>query len=374
MIRRYLLLFSLLTLGISSCKNEHSNLPDGMYAEIETNKGTVVVSLDFEKAPITVANFISLAEGNNTFVSKEYAGKTFYDGLRFHRVIPNFMIQGGDPLGTGSGGAGYVFKDEISSDRFDKAGVLAMANSGPSTNSSQFFITHVPTPWLDGKHTIFGHVVENGMKTVDSIIQDDTIVKISIIRNGVVAKKFDALKVFSNYFTKESDNQKKKAQIDAADKLQYQAKYKVEKEQKVSYFESNKKTAIKTDSGLKYKIISKGKGRKPASGSPIYIHYAGFLEDGEMFDSSIESVCKTFGKFDQRRSDAKQYIPIPFEAGKKDGMIPGFIEGLEKLSFGDKAILFIPSQLAYGAQGAGGVIPPNANIVFEIELLESIPK
>lgn len=364
----------LVAVALTSCKNEYSNLPEGLYAKIETNKGNIIVALDFEKAPITVANFVSLAEGKNSFVSPEYKGKHFYDGLKFHRVIAEFMIQGGDPLGDGSGDAGYRFKDEITDLQFDKGGILAMANSGPGTNSSQFFITHVTTPWLNGKHTIFGHVVENGMDVVNKILPNDNIEKITIIRNGSAAKKFDAVKVFTNFFSHEAEVQKKQAVIDAQNKKVYDAQYKAVKEQKVAYFESIKKTATKTNSGLLYKIISKGTGKKPTPGSNIYIDYSGFLENGDLFDSSVATVAKSFGTFDQRRSDAKQYTPIPFEAGKKDGMIPGFIEGLEKLSFGDKAVLFIPSHLAYGAQGAGNVIPPNATIIFEIELLESSTK
>jgi len=357
-----------------SCKEEHNNLPDGLYAEINTSKGNIIVQLDMEKAPITVANFVTLAEGKNTFVSEEFRGKPFYDGLIFHRVIPNFMIQGGDPHGDGSGDGGYLFKDEISDLRFDKGGLLAMANSGPGTNGCQFFITHVATTWLDGKHTIFGSVVDKGMDVVNTIQQDDVINKVTIIRNGTAAKKFDALKVFSNYYSIEAENRKKQAAIDAENKKLYDAKYKVVKEQKIAYFAAMKSSALKTKSGLAYKITTKGKGKKPKIGDPIFINYAGFLENGELFDSSLEEVSKTFGKFDQRRCDARQYIPIPFEAGKKDGMIPGFIEGIEKLSIGDKAIIFIPSNLGYGAQGAGGVIPPNANIIFEIELLDSMPK
>ena len=372
-MRKNLILFLAAVFAISSCKVAHNDLPDGLYAEIETNKGEIIVKLDIVKAPITVANFVSLVEGKNTFVDEDYKGKSFYDGLKFHRVIPDFMIQGGDPLGNGSGDCGYIFRDEISDLRFDKGGLLAMANSGPGTNSSQFFITHVATPWLDGMHTIFGEVVENGMDVVNAIQQNDDIQKITIIRKGSEAKTFDAAKVFSNYFSKEAEDQKKQAAIDAESKKINDAKYAAIKQDKAIYFEELKLSASKTNSGLAYKIMTKGNGKKPKNGDPIYIHYAGFLENGELFDSSIESVSRNFGKFDQRRADAKQYIPIPFEAGKKSGMIPGFIEGIEKLSFGDKAIIFIPSNLGYGAQGAGGVIPPNANIIFEIELLESLP-
>jgi peptidylprolyl isomerase len=367
-------LFLIVIALFSSCKEEHSELNDGLYADIETNKGNIIVELNFEKAPITVANFVSLAEGKNNFVSDPFKDNPFYDGLKFHRVINDFMIQGGDPLGNGSGDTGYKFKDEITDLRFDKGGILAMANSGPATNSSQFFITHKETPWLDGKHTIFGNVVGNGLEIVNKIVQDDAILKISIIRKGEAAKKFDAVKIFTDFFKNEAENLKKQAAIDAENKIKYEAKYKEVKEKKVASFKEIMKTATKTPSGLMYKIISKGNGKKPTNGTQVYIHYSGFLENGELFDSSVSDVANAFGKFDQRRADAKQYIPIPFQAGKKEGMIPGFIEGLEKLSFGDKAILFIPSNLGYGAQGAGNVIPPDANIIFEIELLESMPK
>ena len=355
-----------------SCKEENNNLPDGLYAKIETNKGEIIVQLDYEKAPITVANFVTLAEGKNDFVTNEnIKNRPFYDGLKFHRVIENFMIQGGDPLGTGSGDAGYRFKDEITDLRFDKGGVLAMANNGPATNSSQFFITHIETPWLDGKHTIFGHVVGNGMEAVNKILQDDYMSKVTIIRNGDAAKKFDAVKVFHDYFTAEAENQKKQAAIDAENKRIFNEKYKTVIDAKIKSFAALKAKATKTKSGLEFVITKKSGGAKPKAGTGVFIHYAGFLENGTLFDSSIESVCKTFGTFDPNRAAQNGYQPIPFQAGKKDGMIPGFIEGIEQLSFGDKAVIFIPSKLGYGEAGAGGVIPPNANIIFEIELLKA---
>jgi peptidylprolyl isomerase len=354
-----------------SCKEENNNLPDGLYAKIETNKGEIIVQLEYEKTPITVANFVTLAEGNNEFVTNEnIKNRPFYDGLKFHRVIENFMIQGGDPLGTGSGDAGYKFKDEITDARFDKAGVLAMANNGPATNSSQFFITHLETPWLDGKHTIFGQVVGNGMEAVNKILQDDYMSKITIIRNGDAAKKFDAKKIFHNYFIAEAEKQKKQAAIDAENKRIFNEKYKSVIDAKVKLFASLKAKATTTKTGLQFVITKKSGGAKPKSGTGIFIDYTGFLEDGTLFDSSIESVCKTFGTFDPNRAAQKGYQPIPFQAGRKDGMIPGFIEGIEQLSYGDKAVLFIPSKLGYGAAGAGGVIPPNANLIFEIELMK----
>jgi cyclophilin family peptidyl-prolyl cis-trans isomerase len=369
------ILFGLLLITtLISCNKEHNNLPDGLYAEIETNKGSILLELDYKKAPVTVSNFITLAEGENEFVVNDtLKGKPFYTGLKFHRVIKDFMIQTGDPLGTGSGDTGYKFKDEFSGMKFDKGGILAMANNGPGTNSSQFFITHLETPWLDGKHTIFGHVVDYNLEVVNKIEQDDFIKSVTIIRNGEDAKKFDAKKTFYDYFKIESESQKQKVAAEAAAKKEYEAKYKAVCDQKVASFTESKSKASKTATGLQYVITKKSGGKKPAMGSTVYIHYAGFLENGTLFDTSIEDVSKTFGKFDPARAAANQYIPIPFQAGRKDGLIPGFIEGIEKMSIGDKAVLFIPSHLAYGEAGAGDVIPPNTNIIFEIELMNKMP-
>lgn len=371
-MKKSILFVLLLITTFYSCKEDNNNLADGLYAKIETNKGIIFLELDYNKAPITVANFVTLAEGTNNFVTSDYLkDRPFYDGLKFHRVIKDFMIQTGDPEGTGSGDAGYKFKDEFSDLLFDKGGVLAMANNGPATNSSQFFITHVPTPWLDGKHTIFGHVVDKGMEVVNKINQDDVVKSITIIRKGEAAKKFDAVKTFDDYFTIESKKQKEQKDIEAQNEKAYDEKFGKAITDKISYFETLKSKTTKTASGLKYIITQKGSGKKPAKGSEIYIHYAGFLENGKLFDTSIESVAQAFGKFDPNRAAQGGYQPIPFQAGRKEGMIPGFIEGLEKMSLGDKAVLFIPSHLAYGAGGAGGVIPPHANIIFEIELVQA---
>ncbi|MBC7524731.1 MAG: peptidylprolyl isomerase [Flavobacterium sp.] len=346
-----------------SCKDKHDKLADGLYAEIETSKGTILVALEYQKAPVTVANFITLAEGTNTFVSQDYKSKKLFDGLKFHRVIPNFMIQGGDPLGNGSGDAGYKFKDEFTDLKFDKGGILAMANSGPGTNGSQFFITHLETPWLDGKHTIFGHVVEKGMEVVNAIVQDDAINSIKIIRKGEDTKKFDAVKVFSDYFSNEAENQKKQNAIDNVGKQKATT-------DKLAFIASQKVIATKTATGLSYTIFEKGTGKKPVVGTTVYIQYSGYLEDGTLFDSNNPAVAKAFGKYDPQRDAQGGYANIPFQAGAKEGMIPGFIQGLEKLSFGDKAMLFIPSNLAYGENGARNVIPPNANIIFEVQMFE----
>ena len=354
---------------------------EGIFATISTNKGDIVLELEYKKTPVTVANFIALAEGKNTFVTNEkLKGKPFFDGLKFHRVIKDFMIQGGDPSGNGSGGPGYAFKDEITDLKHNKPGILSMANSGPTTNGSQFFITHKETPWLDGKHTVFGHVTE-GMNVVNSIAANDVITKVTIVRKGVLAKKFDAPKVFSDYFNNKSEDQKKQdiinaenkakqAAIEAEAKKAYTEKYGPVVAAKKAYLAATKATATTTPSGLAYKITQKGTGVKPANGTTFYFHYAGYFEDGTLFDSSYEDVCKNYGKYDANRAAQNGYQAFPFEAGKKDGMIPGFIEGLENMSFGDKAVVFIPSNLAYGETGAGSVIPPNTTLVFELEMLE----
>lgn len=346
---------------IFSCKKEEqNNLPDGLYAAIETAKGTITVQLEYTKAPVTVANFVSLAEGKNDFVSPEFKGKPFYDGLKFHRVEAGFVIQGGDPLGNGSGGPGYAFKDEFTDLSHDKAGTLSMANSGPATNGSQFFITLAPTQNLDGRHTVFGYVVDDnrtevdgikakgGMEAVNSIAVDDVIKSIKIIRKGEAAKKFDAQKVFNDYFAAE------KAML----------------AKKVSYFNEQKSKATQLPSGLQYTILKKGNGNKPANGATVKVDYAGFFEDGSLFDSSIKNVEEGYGKLNKQKEMQNGYQPLPFVIGTKTGLIPGFIEGLEKLNYGDKAILFIPAKLAWGEQGFPPLIKPGTNVVFEIEILE----
>lgn len=362
-----LLLLTLVSIAFISCKDEHKNLKDGLYAEIETSKGNIIVELNYKKAPITVANFVTLAEGKNNFVTPDLKGKPFFDGLLFHRVISNFMVQTGDPIGNGSGDAGYKFRDEFTDLNHDKPGVLSMANSGPNTNSSQFFITHVETPWLDGKHSVFGQVVE-GQDVVNTIVQGDMMNSVTIIRKGEDVKKFDAVKVFNDYFKKELENQKKQALIDAENKRIYDQKYKAVKEQKAMYFNQLKESATKTNSGFKFKILKATNGNKPKDGAMIYMNYSGFLEDGTLFDTSDPEIAKQFGMFNEQRAMQNGYSSLPYQMGSNK-LIPGFVEGVNKLKFGEKAVFFIPSNLGYGEQGAGDVVPPNANLIFEVELL-----
>jgi cyclophilin family peptidyl-prolyl cis-trans isomerase len=347
-----------------------TNPAEGIFATISTTKGDIVLTLEYVKAPVTVANFIALAEGKNPFVKVESKkGKPFYDGLKFHRVINDFMIQGGDPQGNGSGDPGYAFKDEFVPElKFDKGGILAMANSGPATNGSQFFITHKDTQWLNGKHTIFGHVV-SGMDVVNKIVQDDVITKIVITRKGAAAKKFDAVKVFSDYEKNQEADKKIEAQkLEAQKELTKKAA-----SEKAVSFAATKAAATTTASGLKYVITKKGSGVKGAPGSTIYFHYAGYFEDGNLFDSSLPSVAKAYGQYNAARDSQGGYKAFPFEVGKKDGMIPGFIEALDMMTDGEKATFILPANLAYGEKGAGGVIPPNATLIFEIEVYQNQP-
>lgn len=376
MTKRIGLLLTVLSLCLTSCKDEYKDLKDGLYAEIETSKGTILCKLDYEKAPVMVANFVTLAEGKNQFCLEDLRGKPFFDGQEFHRVISknngdpeDFMIQTGDPLGNGSGDAGYKCRDEITDLKHDKPGILSMANSGPNTNSSQFFITLVPTPWLDGKHSVFGRVVgDDDLAVADKIVRGDMIKTVTIIRKGEDVKKFDAVKVFNDYFKTEAENEKKHAALDAQAQKEYAAKYKAVIDKKLAYFSKLKETATKTTSGFKFNLTKKTSADKPKEGETIYVEYSGFLEDGTLFDTSDPNVAKEFGKYDEQRDMEHGYTALPYVIGAGK-MIPGFIEGLSKLNMGEKAIFFIPFELGYGAQGAGGgVIPPNSNLIFEVEL------
>lgn len=308
-------------------------MENGIYAQFNTSKGAVVVKLTHDLTPGTVGNFVSLAEGNLENKIKPQ-GTPFYNGLKFHRVIPDFMIQGGCPQGTGTGDPGYKFDDEFHpSLKHDKPGVLAMANSGPNTNGSQFYITHVPTGWLDGKHTVFGHVVE-GQDVVDAIGQNDTLQSLDIIRIGDDAKNWNSVESFRTF---EGARQKKiKAQKEANE---------AKMEELAAGFE-------KTESGLRYKIIQKGDGKKAENGKVVAVHYTGQLEDGKVFDSSIP-----------------RKKPIEFPLGQGN-VIEGWDEGIALLQVGDKARFVIPSHLGYGSRGAGGAIPPNATLIFDVELID----
>lgn len=364
--------FLLLTLAFSliSCNEEYPELEDGMYAEFNTSMGPIVAELYFEETPMTVASFVSLAEGTSKMVDSTYEGKKYYEGLIFHRVIDGFMIQGGDPTGTGSGGPGYKYPDEfVDSLSHDSKGVLSMANAGPGTNGSQFFITLAPVQQLDGKHTVFGKIVK-GQDVVDSIgktetgqrdrpVKDVVMNEVNIIRKGSAAKNFDAPKVF------ESELAAIEAEKEAeAKKMEEMAQKKAEE------FKALEAEADSLDSGLKIYFENKGEGEKPNNGQKVMVNYSGYFADGTIFDTNRPELAKEFGIFDHRRETAGGYQPMAMVYGPDAPMIPGFKEGIQQMSIGDEAVLWIPSHLGYGERGAGGVIPPNTDLIFKIELVE----
>ena len=304
---------------------------NGIYAKFTTAKGEILVQLEHEKAPGTVGNFVALAEGNLENDIKEQ-GTPYYNGLKFHRVIPDFMIQGGCPQGTGTGNPGYKFDDEFHPDlKHDTPGKLAMANSGPATNGSQFYITHVPTPWLDNKHTVFGSVIE-GQEVVDTVKQGSEM-SLEIIRVGTEAESFNAVEAFRSF---EGSREKRDAEENAKQK---------------ELLDSVAKGYDETASGLRYQILQKGNGKQATKGAGVSVHYKGQLLDGTVFDSSY-----------------KRKQPIDFNVGVGQ-VIAGWDEGIQLLQVGDKARFVIPSNLAYGAAGAGGVIPPDATLIFDVELM-----
>lgn len=338
------LIFFLSFTVLFGCDNSYKDLEDGLYAELNTSMGSMLIKLTYEKTPVTVANFVALAEGIHPKVSDNFKGVKYYDGTIFHRVIDKFMIQGGDPFGNGSGGPGYKFLDEFDESlKHDKPGVLSMANSGPGTNGSQFFITEVPTPHLDFKHSVFGHVVK-GIEIQDAISnvktaiknrpeQDVILKKINIIRVGKQAKAFDAVSVWNEMepklFIFQQEAERKKIEEILPD-------YEI------------------TESGIRYKIEKSTENENAVTGNRIKVHYSGKLLNGNLFDSSYN-----------------RNMPFEFNLGLGE-VIKGWDEALTILKKGEKGTFIIPSELAYGERGAGGVIPPNATLIFEIELLEII--
>jgi len=339
-MKKYLIFIFILLVFFSFCsKNATRNLKNGLYAEINTDKGEIIIQLEYKKAPMTVANFVGLAEGTikNTF-RKE--GEPFFDGLKFHRVVKGFVIQGGDPNGNGNGGPGYEFPNEISPDlKHDSEGIVAMANAGPDTNGSQFYITLSSTPHLDGKYSIFGKVVE-GMDVVKSIKKGDVIKSIKILRIG---KDVENYKVSDDMFKKLVEKSKK-AKIES-----FMAKYKRDME-KVKEKWPN---AIKTDSGLMYVVLKKGNGKKPKKGQDVVVHYTGMFVDGRIFDSSIN-----------------RNKPFEFKVGVGK-VIKGWDEALLDMRKGEERIIILPPEIAYGEKGAGnGVIPPMSILVFNVKLLD----
>lgn len=352
----------------NSQKKAYKDLGDGLFADIETTKGHIVVKLNYKEVPTTVANFVTLAEGKNNFVKVEHKGKPFYNGTIFHRVIDGFMIQGGDPTGTGMGDPGYRFEDEfVPSLKHSKKGILSMANSGPNTNGSQFFITQVPTPHLDGRHTVFGETVK-GEEVIDAIAkaprngqnrpnEDIKIKNITIVANGKDAEKFDAVKVFDSYFKSVAEREKEKEERVKRASAKFLEEIKVQEPQ-----------AKVLPSGVKIFTINNGEGKQPKQTEFAMVNYAGYLRNGALFDSNIKEVEESYGKYQAMRDQQNGYQPIPFPYTRSAQLIPGFKEALLTMKVGDKIRVFIPATLGYGEAGAGDVIPPNSDLIFDIEI------
>jgi peptidyl-prolyl cis-trans isomerase A (cyclophilin A) len=311
-----------------------ASLPDGLYAEITTPRGVIVCRLEYRKAPMTVSNFVGLAEGS--LKANGVSGKRYFDGLAFHRVEPGFVIQGGDPKGNGSGGPGYQFPNEISADlKHDGPGVLAMANAGPNTNGSQFYITLRATPQLDGGYSVFGKVVQ-GQDVVAKIVKGDRMTSVKILRIGADAKAFTVTQAGFEAMV-------------AASKAAVAEKAWKDREAALAAVAKKYPDLKTTSSGLRYRIVRQGSGPSPSDGAQVTVHYTGWLLDGTKFDSS-----KDGGS------------PAIFRIGE---VIEGWNEALQSMKKGEVRLLVIPPELGYGERGYPGVIPGNAFLVFEVELI-----
>ncbi|MBW1294541.1 peptidylprolyl isomerase [Aquimarina litoralis] len=371
------LLLAIIAFTFTNCEEKYPDLSDGLYAEIITNKGTAVAKLYYDATPMTVANFVSLAEGTNTMVDSLYKGKKYYNGIIFHRVIKDFMIQTGDPLGTGTGDPGYKFPDEIVDSLTHKSkGILSMANSGPATNGSQFFITLKETPWLNGKHTVFGEIV-SGQEIVDSIgsvetkrpgdkpVSEVKMEQVNIIRKGKDAKAFDAKIAFED-----------KLKVLEEEKLEKERLMKEKSDKAAAKYADLRKKATKLESGLEILFLNQGDGKKPTPSDEVMLNYAGYFTDGNLFDTNIIELDKEMGKYNPNSRKAQHpmgYAPIKMTYSPEAQMIAGFKEGVQQMKVGDKAVIFIPSHLGYGERGRAP-IPPNTDLIFELDLLSIVDK
>ena len=387
----------LLVLSSTSCQDRYPDLEDGLYAEFVTNKGSMIAKLYYDKVPVTVANFVALAEGNHPMAEEKYKEKPFFDGLTFHRVIDKFMIQGGDPTGTGSGTPGYRFVADFSPElKHDKPGILSMANAGGiNTNGSQFFIMEVPWPSLDAFdaqgnmkpcdqpgvscHSVFGELVQ-GLEVQDSIsnvevinprarnhkpVEDVVITKVNIIRKGKAAKSFDAPKVFSEEMPKVEEGIRK---------INEEAKKKVEKiaeQAKVEFLKKDeelKDKLIESETGMKMAFTHKGNGVQPTSTQKVNVDCAGYLVDGTLFWTTWKEIAEKNGKFDSRQEQQGGYAPFTMPYNESATLVAGFKEAMLKMKIGDKARVYIPYHLGYGEAGRAPLIPGKTDLVFDIEL------
>ena len=374
-----------LLLSSTACQQQHPDLGDGIFAEFVTSKDTIIIQLFYDKVPLTVANFVGLAEGTHPMLADTLKGKPYYNGTVFHRVIDKFMIQGGDPTATVSGSPGFKFGDEFDESlKHDKPGILSMANSGPATNGSQFFITEKPTPHLDNRHAIFGEVVK-GFSVVDTIsnvkvapgsnkpLENVEIIAINIIRQGLSAKRFDAADTWNTELPLLEEKRLQKLE-DAKQKAEDAKKIAEEKmmiaaEEMVPVLNIYKSKATALASGLLVYNITKGDGPKPAKGTTVQLNYQGYFTDGKLFGTNIKTIDEKCGSYDLRKEQQGAYNPLSMPLDPDAQMIPGFKEGVFNMSVGDKTFLYLPSYIAYGEQGRGP-IKPNTDLIFIIEMLE----
>ena len=390
---KLLLIALMVSLTTNSCQQQYPDLEDGLYAEIVTNKGTMVAKLFYDKVPVVVANFVALAEGTHPQLADSLKGKPFYNGIIFHRVMDKFMIQGGDPTGTGMGSAGFKFFSEFDTSlSHDKAGILSMANSGGyDTNGSQFFITEVPKQNLDGFnadgslkncngrgvscHSVFGELVQ-GLEVQDSISnvpvgqrnrpnEDVVIEKLNIIRKGKAAKAFDAPKVFTEQeplLSKKLEEQKAKEQEIIKEKA---------KEAASNFIKANadiKGEVKEMPTGLVMIHDAKPNGVTPKPSDRVLIDCTGLFEDGSFFFSTIAEDAKKYNQYNEDAAKQGAYQAFAMPYNKSATLVPGFREAMLNMNIGDKARIFVPSYLGYGASGRGPV-PPNANLIFDIEIV-----
>jgi cyclophilin family peptidyl-prolyl cis-trans isomerase/FKBP-type peptidyl-prolyl cis-trans isomerase len=373
-----------LLISSTGCQEQYPDLGDGVFAEFVTSKDTIIVKLFYDKVPLTVANFVGLAEGSHPLLADSLKGKPYYNGTVFHRVIDQFMIQGGDPTATGSGNPGFKFGDEFDESlKHDKPGILSMANSGPATNGSQFFITEKPTPHLDNKHSVFGEVVK-GFAVVDTIsnvkvaprsnkpLEDVKILELNIIRQGMSARGFDAEDTWNTEFPLLEEKRLKKleeARLKAEeDKRIADEKMEAAAQETAPILENYKNKATKQTSGLLVYNIVKGSGPKPRTGATVKLNYEGYFTDGKLFGTNVKSVDQKYGTYNLRKEQQGGYGGMPMKIDPAAQMIPGFKEGVLDMSVGDKTFLYLPSHLGYGEKGAGP-IKPNTDLVFIVEML-----
>ena len=373
-----------------SCKNDYSDLEDGLYAEFVTSKDTMVAKLFFKEAPVTVANFVALAEGVHPLVKDEHKDKRYYNGTTFHRVMDKFMIQGGDPTATGSGDPGYKFEDEfIESLRHDKPGILSMANSGQNTNGSQFFITEIPTPFLDAWdangnlkdcggyrvscHAVFGELVR-GLDVQDAIsnvqvaqgtnkpIEDVVIEQLNIIRIGSEARKFNAAKVFTEELPKIKE---RIAEREAKAKAEREEKARIAKEKFLKQNEELKGRRVESPTGMAMIYLNElSDAVQPNASQSVSINCAGYFENGELFWTTWKDVAQDNGKYDKNQD----YAPFVMPYNQQATLVPGFREAMLKMKVGEKARVFMPYYLGYGEVGRAPLIPAKTNLVFDIEV------